>query len=93
MALNPLSSHRTIVAFGMVSFFMADHGKTVRVDVGQELLEKIDGRAPRTQRGYVERCERHKHFFAQLAARKYREGKYAPEVNVLVVRINEDDLI
>jgi len=36
------------VAFGTVSFFMVDHGKTVRVDVSQDVLAKIGGTPPKT---------------------------------------------
>jgi hypothetical protein len=93
MALNPLPSRGATIAFGTVSFFMTDDDKTIRVDVGQDLLKKIGGRPPSSQSGYIERCERHRHFFTHLAALKYHEGQYAPEVKVLVVRITEDDLV
>ena len=92
MVLVPLASRRPVVAFGVVSFFMQDDDKTVRVDVGQELLKHMDGKAPPSQGGYIERCERHRRFFARLADEKYRKGNFEPEVKVLVVRITEDDL-
>jgi hypothetical protein len=92
MALNLSPSRGAIIAFGTVSFFMTDDKKTIRVDVGQELLKSIEGAPPRSNGSDIERCERHKRFFAQLAARKYQMGQYVPEVRVLVVRITEDDL-
>jgi hypothetical protein len=92
MALNLSPSRGAIIAFGTVSFFMTDDKKTIRVDVGQELLKSIEGAPPRSNGSDIERCERHKHFFARLAARKYYMGQYVPEVRVLVVRITEDDL-
>ena len=93
MALSLLSSREPIVLFGIVSFFMSDEEKVVRVDIGQDLLSSIDGAPPaRSQAGYIDRCERHRGFFAQLADRKYKAGQYMKEVKVLVVRITEEDL-
>lgn len=92
MALDSLSTYRPIVAFGTVSFFMNDNDKIIRIDVGQDLLAKIDNGAPASRADYIDRCERHKRFFTRLATLKYHAGKYEPEVNVLVVRIDEDDL-
>jgi hypothetical protein len=65
---------------------------TVRVDIAQDLLREIENPPPVSKTGYIERCERHKRFFAHLAAMKYCDGQYKPEVGVLVVRITEDDL-
>ena len=81
------------VAFGTVSFFMADDDKTVRVDVGQDVLARIEGSPPKTQDAYRKRLTRYMQQFAQIAAFKYDEGLYEPEVNVLVVRITATDLI
>jgi hypothetical protein len=93
VALGLLPSREPIVLFGIVSFFMSDEEKVVRVDIGQDLLSSIDGAPPaRSRDGYIDRCERHRGFFAQLAARKYKAGQYMKEVKVLVVRITEEDL-
>jgi hypothetical protein len=81
------------VAFGTVSFFMADDDRTIRVDVSQALLAQIDGPLPKSKDGYVERIARHRGLFAKIAAGKYDAGQYRPEVNVLVVRIDVDDLL
>jgi hypothetical protein len=91
MTLSLSSARGPIVSFGIVSFFMADDEKTVRVDIGQDLLSSLGAVPPQSVRGYIDRCERHKRFFAQLAARKYDAGQYFPEVKVLVVTITEDD--
>jgi len=80
------------VAFGTASFFMADHDTTVRVDVSQNVLAKIGGPPPKTKAGYVQRLYQHRRRFAQIAAFKYDEGDYRPEVRVLVVDITEGDL-
>jgi hypothetical protein len=88
-----VSSREPIVLVGIVSFFMSDEEKIVRVDIGQDLLSSTDGAPPaRSPAGYIDRCERHRGFFAQLAARKYKAGRYMKEVKVLVVRITEEDL-
>ena len=88
--------HRTkraaIVAFGTVSFFMADDQRTVRVDVSQELLARIGHSPPKSQAGYISRLQRHGSLFEQIAAAKYEEGRFHPEVRVLVVQITEGDL-
>jgi hypothetical protein len=81
------------VAFEAVSFFMADGDRTIRVDVSQDLLAQIDGPPPKSKNGYVERITRHRRLFAHIAAGKYDEGQYEPEVNVLVVRITIEDLL
>jgi hypothetical protein len=81
------------VAFGTASFFMADDDRTIRVDVTQSLLAQIDGPPPKSKNGYVERITRHRGLFAKIAAGKYDAGQYWPEVNVLVVRIDVDDLL
>ena len=80
------------VAFGTVSFFMVDHGKTVRVDVSQDVLAKIGDTPPKTKAGFVHRLYEHRKRFAQIAAFKYDEGDYRPEVRVLVVDITQADL-
>jgi hypothetical protein len=85
---------RTVsTAFGIVSFFMADGDRTVRVDVSQVLLARVGGpSAPKTKAEY-ERCLlRHRRLFAHIASAKYDEGQYQTEVNILVVRITEQDL-
>ena len=93
MALSLSPSRAPIVLFNTVSFFMSDEEKVVRVDIGQDLLSSIDGAPPaRSLDGYIDRCERHRGFFARLAARKYQAGQYMKEVKVLVVRITEEDL-
>ena len=79
-------------AFGSASFFMVDDDRTIRVDVSQALLAQIDGPPPKANNGYVERLRRHRRLFAQIAADKYDAGQYQPEVKVLVVRIDLDDL-
>ena len=86
-----LSSHAAIVAFEVVSFFMADENKTIRVDVGRDLLAGIESPPPASKNAYIERLTRHRRLFAHIAARKYDEGDYHPEVQVLVVRITPDD--
>lgn len=80
------------VAFGTASFFMADDKRTVRVDVGKDLLARIEGTPPKSKSEFAERLARHKSEFARIAARKYSGGLYKAEVNVLVVRITEADL-
>ena len=87
-----LKQQAVSIAFGTVSFFMADDNRTVRVDVSQDLLARIDG-PPASKSGYVERLMRHQRQFAQIAAAKYDEGQYEAEVQVLVVRIEAHDLI
>jgi hypothetical protein len=80
------------VAFGTVSFFMADHDKTVRVDISQDVLAKIGGPPPKTKAGFVHLLGQHRRRFAQIAAFKYGEGDYRPEVRVFVIDITEADL-
>ena len=87
-----LGSSAISVAFGSVSFFMADDTKTVRVDVRQDVLAKIGGPPPKTKAGLVRLLGQHRRRFAQIAAFKYDEGNYRPEVRVLVVDITEADL-
>ena len=81
------------VAFGSVSFFMVEDDRTIRVDVSQTLLAQIDGPPPKTKGEYAGRPARHREVFAQIAADKYADGQYQPEVNVLVVRIDADDIL
>lgn len=80
------------VAFGAVSFYMADEDQTIRVDVSQDLLARVDGVPPADKDAYIKRLERDKYLFAHIAAFKYLNGDYLPEVRVLVVRITADDL-
>jgi hypothetical protein len=80
------------VAFGTASFFMADHDKTVRVDVCQRLLASLEDPVPMTKAQYARRLLRYRSRFAQIASVKYDEGQFDPEVNVLVVRISAVDL-
>lgn len=80
------------VAFGTASFFMADENRTVRVDVGQELLTRIEGPPPKSKRDFAERLSRRKTEFVRIATHKYEVGLYHSEVNVRVVRITEEDL-
>jgi len=81
------------VAFGTASFFMADDDKTIRVDVDQDLLARIESPAPTTRDAYKERLARHRREFSRIAVLKYRAGIYKPEVRVLVVSITANDLI
>ena len=91
-----MTLHRTkraaIVAFGTVSFFMADDQRTVRVDVSQELLARIATPPPGSHDGYIARLQRHRSLFEQIAATKYEEGRFHSEVRVLVVQITDGDL-
>ena len=80
------------VAFGTVSFFMADNNKTVRVDVCQRLLANLEAPAPASKAQYAKRLLRYRSRFAQIASAKYDEGQFDSEVNVLVVRISAGDL-
>jgi hypothetical protein len=81
------------VAFGTASFFMVDDDRTIRVDVSQALLAQIDGPPPKSKGEYAGRLARHRRLFARIAAGKYDAGQYQPEVNVLVVRIDADDIL
>jgi hypothetical protein len=81
------------IAFGTVSFFMADDDKTIRVDVDQNLLADTAGGAPRTRSACKARLTLYKRRLARIAGRKYRTGSYKPEVRVLVVSITADDLV
>jgi hypothetical protein len=81
------------VAFGKVSFFMADHRKTVRVDVSQALLcEGGSSPPPKTKADYMQRLAQHLCQFIKIATVKYLEGDYRMEVRVLVVEITQADL-
>ena len=88
-----VKSRAVSVAFGVVSFFMADEDRTVRVDVARDVLARVGDPPPNSKATYVERLLRYRRLFAQIAAAKYDEGQYSPEVKVLVVRITADDLI
>ena len=82
-----------LVAFGTVSFFMADDQRTVRVDVSKELLAGIATPPPKSQDDFIGRLQRHQALFEQIAAAKYDEGRFHSEVRVLVVQITEGDLV
>jgi hypothetical protein len=81
------------VAFGTASFFMAEDDKTIRVDVGQDVLDRIESPTLRTRDAYKERLTRHRRQFSRIAALKYRAGFFKPEVRVLVVSITADDML
>ena len=81
-----------VVTFGTVSSFMADGNKTIRVDVGQDLLARLDFPPPASKDEFLERLVRCRRYFTQIATAKYQEGQFEQEVNVLVVRIAETDL-
>jgi hypothetical protein len=80
------------VAFGTVSFFMADENRTVRVDVSQEALAKTCDPPPTTKAAFVEQLATYRRYFAKIAALKYAGGDYRTEVRVLVVNITPSDL-
>ena len=84
--------HAISIAFGTVSFFMTDGDKTVRVDVPQDVLARIEDAPPRTKDGYLQQIARHRQTLTKIATVKYREGQVRPEVNILVVRITHEDL-
>jgi len=88
-----LKSRAISVAFGTASFFMTDDDKTVRVDVDQDVLTRIEPPAPKTRDAFKERLTRHRRQFTRIALLKYRAGYYKPEVKVLVVSITADDLM
>ena len=81
------------VAFGTVSFFMADDDKTIRVDVPQDMLARTEGPPLASKREFVERMKLYRRHFAQIARVKYDDGQFEREINVLVVRITGDDLL
>jgi hypothetical protein len=87
-----LKSPGISVAFGTASFFLADDDKTVRVDVDQDLLARIESPAPKTRDAYKERLVRHRRQFSKIAVLKYRAGFYKSEVRVLVVSITANDM-
>jgi hypothetical protein len=91
MALT-LKTTAISVAFGTASFFMADEDRTVRVDVGQDLLTRVEGPPPKSKSDFAARLAHRKDEFARIATLKYHGGLYKAEVNVLVVRITEADL-
>jgi hypothetical protein len=88
-----LKSRAVSFAFGVGSFFLADRGTTVRVDVSSDLLARLAGSEAPSKAGLAELLVRHRARLAQIAAAKYDEGEYRPEVNVLVVRIDAHDLL
>ena len=87
-----LRGPRVSVAFGTASFFMTDNGKTVRVDVCQQLLAGLEQPAPTSKAQYAKRLLRYRARLAHIAAAKYDEGQYGFDLNVLVVQITADDL-
>ncbi|HEV8694033.1 MAG TPA: hypothetical protein VGQ93_07605 [Lysobacter sp.] len=72
---------------------MADDERIVRVDVGNDLLARFANPPPMSTDDYIDRLHSYRPWFEQIASAKYDEGEYAPEVNVLVVRITADDLL
>ena len=91
MALT-LKTTAISVAFGTASFFMADEERTVRVDIGKELLARVEGPPLKSTRDFAARLAHRKDEFVRIATLKYNGGLYKAEVNVLVVRITEEDL-
>jgi len=71
---------------------MTDNGKTVRVDVCQQLLAGLEQPAPTSKAQYAKRLLRYRARLAHIAAAKYDEGQYGFDLNVLVVQITADDL-
>jgi hypothetical protein len=88
----PLTNQPVSVAFDAASFFMTDDDRTIRADVCKDLLKGIERTPPKSSKEYADRVRRHKMVFGQIASLKYLRGEYKHEVNVLVVRITEDDL-
>jgi hypothetical protein len=88
-----LKSRTVSFAFGVGSFFLADGNTTIRVDVSNDLLARLGGPQADSRAGLMERLVRHRTQLAQIAAAKYDEGEYQPEVNVLVVRIDPHDVL
>jgi hypothetical protein len=80
------------IAFGMVSFFMVDGEKTVRVDISPDAWAEIGGPPPQTKDAYLDVLTNYRPSIRQIATRKYLAGLYEREVNVLVVRITPEDL-
>ena len=81
------------IAFGTVSFFMADEDRTIRVDICRDVLASMSGPPPQRKDACLSWITKHQREFAQIATLKYRGGLYTPEVNVLVVRITAEDLL
>jgi hypothetical protein len=88
-----LKSRAVSFAFGVGSFFLADENTTVRVDVSSDLLVQLAGSESLSKAELVDQLVRHRAQLAQIAAAKYDEGEYQPEVNVLVVRIEPRDVL
>ncbi len=88
-----LKSRAVSFAFGVGSFFLADGGTIVRVDVSNDLLARLAGSDTPPKAGLADLLVRHRAKLAQIAAAKYDEGEYSFEVNVLVVRIDAHDLL
>jgi hypothetical protein len=80
------------VAFGTLSFFMADEERTVRVDIRKELLASLEGPLPRSPSDYLVCLAQRRHELEEIARVKYGEGRYGYEVNMMVVSITEEDL-
>jgi hypothetical protein len=67
-------THRVaLVAFGTVSFFMADDQRTIRVDLSKESLAEIATPPPKSQDEFIGVLKRHKRLFEQIATAKYEE--------------------
>ena len=88
-----LKSPTVSVAFGVASFFMRDAEGIIRVDVSGDLLAQLaDRQVAFSKRTLSELLIRYRQRLAQIAAAKFDEGHYVQEVNVLVVRLELDDL-
>jgi hypothetical protein len=88
-----LKSRAVSFAFGVGSFFLADGNRTVRVDVSSDLLARLAGAEPSSKADLMHQLVRHRAELTQIAALKYDEGEYRPEVNVLVVKIDPHDVL
>lgn len=80
------------LAFGTVSFFMTYGERSIRVDLGQDILARLVGSPHKSKSDRIELLMRYRSQFAHIAAAKYDEGKYEHEVKVIVVRISLDDV-
>ena len=73
-------------------FILADEQKTVRVDVGTDLLARLKSTSAALNETHAQQLARRKRLFAQIAGARYEQGQYESEVKVLVVKITEADL-
>lgn len=81
------------VAFGTVSFFMTYGKRKIRVEVGHDMLARINGFPQKAINAHMEWIRRHRSQLAQIAAAKYDEGNYEHELKVVVVRISMADVL